>query len=382
MSRSQSDGEQDNQGRVLDPAERASLGAFLTPPPKARASVVPPSVRPGAPGVPRAGAETVQGPRPFWEAPVLRTPKSAFPQAKPEAQPPPSGSGPPSSQGASVLASLDAGWIDPGEPLPESVRSEPLPAPPPPPVPVRVAAAPPVPAPPAPAPVEVAPAPAQSALPAPAAPSVPPAPVAAQSVGPTAPAVTPSTLAPSAYDTVVRRDDADSPADLAESETLEGAGVARPFLRSSTTRAVLAAAAAVILIGGLALRGRRNPSPAAGARPEPATAVAPAANLPTPPDPAEEQTVATELTADPVSASELQRRARELLVTGQIVEGVAFARRAIAAAPNDGENYILLAAGLQDLGRWDEARTIFSQCMRRSGGPASAECVYFATTGK
>jgi hypothetical protein len=80
-------------------------------------------------------------------------------------------------------------------------------------------------------------------------------------------------------------------------------------------------------------------------------------------------------------AKQLQDRARELLISGKVLEGVMFARRAIMADPLDGENYILLAAGLEDLGRWQEARTIFSQCVRRSGGPASDECRYFATQG-
>jgi hypothetical protein len=383
MSRSQTDGEEKNQGRVLDAAERASLGAFLTPAPKPRTSVAPPSVRPGAPGVPKMGGETVQGPRPFWEAPVLRSrPSNAIIQAAPaveEVAPedeqtaaeieklPVSASGPPSSQGASSLAAVDAGWIDPGEPLPESARSEPLPPPRPPPVP---------------SPVEVATAPARPDSPEPPPSSVPPA-----GDGPSArppPAITPSTLAPAAYDTVSGRDELDGPNHLQDSEALEGDGVARPFFRSSTTPALLAAAAAVILIGGLALRGRGTPVPADDARSEPAaqTIVAPTADVPpTPPDPSEEPAV-TEPKPDPANAAELQRRARELLVTGQIVEGVAFARQAIAANPNDGENYILLAAGLQDLGRWQEARIIFTQCIRRSGGPASTECVYFATTGK
>ena len=43
---------------------------------------------------------------------------------------------------------------------------------------------------------------------------------------------------------------------------------------------------------------------------------------------------------------------------------------------------ILLAAGLQDLGRWDESRQVFAKCVRESNGKANDECVYFATRSK
>jgi hypothetical protein len=86
--------------------------------------------------------------------------------------------------------------------------------------------------------------------------------------------------------------------------------------------------------------------------------------------------------ADEENGRALRRRARQLLEAGHVEEGVAAARRAIEANPNDSENYILLAAGLQDLGRWQESRDIFAKCVHRSNGSASAECRYFATHGR
>jgi tetratricopeptide (TPR) repeat protein len=78
----------------------------------------------------------------------------------------------------------------------------------------------------------------------------------------------------------------------------------------------------------------------------------------------------------------LRKEARAMLEAGRIDEGVATARRAIEANPNDSENYILLAAGLQDQGRWEEARQIFGKCVRQSTRAERSECVYFATRGR
>jgi hypothetical protein len=83
---------------------------------------------------------------------------------------------------------------------------------------------------------------------------------------------------------------------------------------------------------------------------------------------------------DPVKGLELRRQARQLLEAGQIDQGVAFARRAIEANPADPECYVLLAAGLQDQGRWQESREVFSKCVRRSNTTINTECAYFATT--
>ena len=84
---------------------------------------------------------------------------------------------------------------------------------------------------------------------------------------------------------------------------------------------------------------------------------------------------------DPAKALETRREARRLLEAGIIERGVAAARSAIAMNPSDPESYVLLAAGLQDLGRWAESREVFSRCVNKSKNGINAECVYFATSG-
>ena len=77
----------------------------------------------------------------------------------------------------------------------------------------------------------------------------------------------------------------------------------------------------------------------------------------------------------------MRQEARRLLESGQIDPGVAAARRAIELNPNDPECYVLLAAGLQDQGRWAESREVFSRCVRKSNTGINAECAYFANSG-
>jgi hypothetical protein len=60
---------------------------------------------------------------------------------------------------------------------------------------------------------------------------------------------------------------------------------------------------------------------------------------------------------------------------------VAAARNAIALNPADPESYVLLAAGLQDMGRWAESREVFSRCIHKSKDGINAECAYFASSG-
>jgi hypothetical protein len=84
---------------------------------------------------------------------------------------------------------------------------------------------------------------------------------------------------------------------------------------------------------------------------------------------------------DPAKALEARREARRLLESGIIEPGVAAARNAIALNPTDPESYVLLAAGLQDMGRWAESREVFSRCVHKSKNGINAECVYFATSG-
>jgi hypothetical protein len=95
-----------------------------------------------------------------------------------------------------------------------------------------------------------------------------------------------------------------------------------------------------------------------------------------PPEPA-----AVAVPVDPVKALEARREARRLLEGGQIEPGVAAARNAIALNPADPESYVLLAAGLQDMGRWAESRDVFSRCVHKSKDGINAECAYFANSG-
>jgi cytochrome c-type biogenesis protein CcmH/NrfG len=74
----------------------------------------------------------------------------------------------------------------------------------------------------------------------------------------------------------------------------------------------------------------------------------------------------------------LIRSARQLLESGHTRAGVEAARSAVAANPNDAEPYILLAAGLQDLGQWAEAQTVFSTCKQKTSSGPNATCRYFA----
>ena len=84
---------------------------------------------------------------------------------------------------------------------------------------------------------------------------------------------------------------------------------------------------------------------------------------------------------DPVKGLQMRQEARRLLEAGQIDPGVAAARRAIELNPADPECYVLLAAGLQDQGRWAESREVFSRCVRKSNNGINAECAYFANSG-
>jgi tetratricopeptide (TPR) repeat protein len=89
-----------------------------------------------------------------------------------------------------------------------------------------------------------------------------------------------------------------------------------------------------------------------------------------------------DLPFDEAKGLALRKEARAMLEAGRIDDGVATARRAIEANPNDAENYILLAAGLQDQGKWNEAKQIFGKCVRQSTRAEKSECLYFATRGR
>ncbi|HYQ02881.1 MAG TPA: hypothetical protein VER96_29620 [Polyangiaceae bacterium] len=78
------------------------------------------------------------------------------------------------------------------------------------------------------------------------------------------------------------------------------------------------------------------------------------------------------------SAHALLLSARSLLQAGRIRAGVEAARQALAANGNDAEPYILLAAGLQDLGDWSGAQRVFAACKAQARSGSQAECSYFS----
>jgi hypothetical protein len=159
-----------------------------------------------------------------------------------------------------------------------------------------------------------------------------------------------------------------------------------PLGQSGAKRAAIAAAALIAALG-IAFVVKRAMSPARTVAPSPA----PSAAMEGPREPSTPTGDTLEpandpflepSAADPAKGRELRRQARQLLEGGNAEEGVKVSRLAIQADPNDAEGYILLAAGLQDLGRWQESRDVFAKCVQESSRKANAECVYFATRSK
>jgi hypothetical protein len=190
----------------------------------------------------------------------------------------------------------------------------------------------------------------------------------------------------------VASSDSDTPTDEEDNFALPGTSSAwsTASVRRATFVALLAAAAAVP--AWVVYRARsvtpppdRAEAPVAG--PRVAAAVNPSTLLPAREiegddnDPAPASSAAVPVVIDPVKGAELKREARRLLENGVIDQGVATARRSIEMNPNDPECYVLLAAGLQDQGRWAESREVFSRCVHKSNNGINAECVYFATSG-
>lgn len=149
--------------------------------------------------------------------------------------------------------------------------------------------------------------------------------------------------------------------------------------------ATLCASAALLLLG-VARRPLREIHPRSSS--VPAIGVAAPAN-PRARDPLPEaplaQAVASASGATPIndhaareSAHALLLSARSLLQAGRIRAGVVAARRALAANGNDAEPYILLAAGLQDLGDWSGAQRVFAACKAQARSGSQAECSYFS----
>jgi hypothetical protein len=120
------------------------------------------------------------------------------------------------------------------------------------------------------------------------------------------------------------------------------------------------------------------PKTAIAPGPTPAVVAAPILVAAPPPPP---PTASTGDSAPAVAVEDtaaLLRSARSLLGAGRAREGVAAAREAVQKNPLDAESYILLAAGLQDLGAWTEARAVFTDCLRKAQRGTSSACQYFA----
>jgi hypothetical protein len=163
--------------------------------------------------------------------------------------------------------------------------------------------------------------------------------------------------------------------------------LSRPPLGPKGARRAAIAAAALVLVVAVVFVARRalSPSPAAAPSSSPASTAALAREPNAPTDDTFETKEEVEFptsAADPAKGRELRQEARRLLESGNAEEGVRVSRLAIQADPNEAEGYILLAAGLQDLGRWQESRDVFAKCVQESGRKANAECVYFATRSK
>jgi hypothetical protein len=82
--------------------------------------------------------------------------------------------------------------------------------------------------------------------------------------------------------------------------------------------------------------------------------------------------------APSADAQTLLAKARALFVSGHTRDGVVLARAAIASDPLDARSYVLLGAGLQDLGEFAAARDVFQDCARTATRGPHAACRYFA----
>jgi len=77
-------------------------------------------------------------------------------------------------------------------------------------------------------------------------------------------------------------------------------------------------------------------------------------------------------------AQTLLTKARALFSSGHTRDGVVLARAAIASDPLDARPYVLLGAGLQDLGEFAAARDVFQDCARTATRGPQTACRYFA----
>ncbi len=78
--------------------------------------------------------------------------------------------------------------------------------------------------------------------------------------------------------------------------------------------------------------------------------------------------------------SVLREETLELLNAGLPAEALPHARAYVAAAPHDATSYLFLGATLQDLGRANEAREVYNDCVKLSTTGDASEC--FALGGR
>jgi Flp pilus assembly protein TadD len=145
--------------------------------------------------------------------------------------------------------------------------------------------------------------------------------------------------------------------------------------------AVLGAAVALLMLGLVVQAHKESQRRLADTLPA-ARVVQPASSAPhsadaqpTPPVVLAPPASATALAA--IDVTGLLRKTRKLLGSGHSREGVQAAREALVADPQNAEPYLLLGAGLQDLGKFAEARQAFRDCLSVAQRGDLASCRYF-----
>jgi len=128
-------------------------------------------------------------------------------------------------------------------------------------------------------------------------------------------------------------------------------------------------AATALSSATLTVRVSASPSPSSSAKLSPSPSLNPSSDA---------SPSSTPTPSASAEATALITKARSLLRTGHTREGVAAARDALSRAPQEAEPYVLLGAGLQDLGDYKAARQTFAACVQKATQGPSASCRYFA----
>jgi hypothetical protein len=153
---------------------------------------------------------------------------------------------------------------------------------------------------------------------------------------------------------------------------LTGIGAAR---LATASRARARQAATSVATSAVESRGAREPAvPRVGSSAPPAASVGVEDEPATKPEPSASAPPLV-VQAKAASVLKLVTTARALLQAGRAREGIDVARQAIEADATLPEAYVLLAAGLEDLGLWRDAHRVFATCADRT---KSGECSYFA----